>query len=59
MVSAWLCNPIDGIGARHLFVPEWYPINQDADMDANGIFTSDDAIWLLQHILMPQQFPLK
>jgi hypothetical protein len=34
-------------------------VHEETDFDGNGEVTEDDAVYLLQHVLMPDLFPLE
>jgi hypothetical protein len=40
------------------FLPDRYPLNQDADFNDDGLVDSDDAIYLLYHTFLPDRYPL-
>ena len=43
---------------RHIFMPNFYKINQSGDMNADGTLSSADAVYLLRHIFLPNFYPL-
>lgn len=43
----------------HVLMPEMYSINQNGDFNKDGSIDSDDAIYLLYYVLMPDLYPLK
>lgn len=43
---------------QHILLPDFFPINQDADYVRDQQLNEDDAIYLLQHVLLPEYFPL-
>jgi hypothetical protein len=36
-----------------------YPVSQAADVNGDGTVNSADAVYLLRHIIMPKEYPLK
>ena len=43
----------------HISMPDFFPIDADADYTGDGKVTSDDVVQLLLHISMPDLFPLQ
>ena len=42
----------------YTYLPEDYPINQNADFNGDGTVDSDDSIYLLWHTYLPEDYPL-
>lgn len=43
---------------RYVVFPEKYPIDAEADYNADGTVDEDDAIYLLRHVVFPDKYPL-
>ena len=43
----------------YTYLPEDYPLNQNADFNGDGIVDSDDSIYLLWYTYLPEDYPLK
>jgi hypothetical protein len=39
-------------------MPDMFAINAEADVDGDGLVTTEDVIQLLLHVTMPDMFPL-
>ena len=55
----WLSMAVMLAMLASLFVPVAAQAGIAGDMDQNGVTDTDDAIYLLQHVLMPEVFPLQ
>ena len=40
------------------FMPNKYPLNQNADFNDDGVVNSDDSVYLLYYSFMPNKYPL-
>ena len=43
---------------RHVLMPDFYQVDENADYNQSGSVDEDDAIYLLRHVLMPDYYPL-